>query len=191
MIGDLVLRLAKRLLPLAAVLALGACALPDYESFRAPTADTLFRPLSVTNYREKVLPPVPSEDMVDTSGRCAGAFVPAAASGDPNAPQGGVALPDAGVPMIPSAISLEMSECDVVKRAGVAQRVEIGRGGAGERTVTMTYLGGDRAGVYLFADGRLKSMERGAEAPAQPKTAKKPPAKKPNKPRQQTAIQVQ
>jgi hypothetical protein len=191
MIGDLLLRPAKRLLPLAAVLALGACALPDYESFRAPSVDTLFRPLSVTNYREKVLPPVPTEDLVDASGRCAGAFVPAAASGDPNAPQGGVALPDAGVPMIPSAISLEMSECDVVKRAGVAQRVEIGRGGAGERAVTMTYLSGDRAGVYAFSDGRLKSMERGPEAATQPKAAKKTPAKKPSKPRQQTAVQVQ
>src|SRR5262245_9941578 len=173
MIGDLLLRLAIRFLMLPAALALGACALPDFESFRAPSTDTLFRPLSVTNYREKVLPAVSTEDLVDPSGRCAGAFVPAAASGDPNAPQGGVALPDAGVPMIPSAISLEMSECDVVKRAGVAQRVEIGRGGAGERTVTMTYPSGDRAGVYLFTDGRLKSMERGAEAAMQSKPAKK------------------
>ncbi len=189
MTGEALLRLAVRFLMFPVVLALGACALPDYELFRPPTADSLFRPLSVTNYREKVLPPVPPEDLVDASGRCAGAFVPAAASGDPNAPQGGVALPDAGVPMIPSAISLDMSECDVVKRAGVAQRVEIGRGTAGGRSVTMTYLAGDRAGVYLFADGRLKSMERGPEPPPSPRTAKAKPAKKTAKPKQQTAVQ--
>jgi hypothetical protein len=185
MTGESLLRLATRLLVLAAGLALGACSMPDFESFRPPSADNMFRPLSVTNYREQLLPPVPPEDLVDTSGRCAGAFVPADATGDPNAPPGGVALPDAGVPMIPAAIALEMSECDVVKRAGVAQRVEIGRGGAGERTVTMTYLSGDRAGVYQFSNGRLKSMERGPEPPPQPKTAK--PAKKKSK--QRTAVQ--
>jgi hypothetical protein len=193
MTGEAFLGRAIRLLMIPAVLALGACSLPlpDYESFRAPTTDNLFRPLSVTSYKEKVLPPVPPEDLVDTSGRCAGAFVPAAASGDPNAPQGGVPLTDAGVPMIPSAISLDMSECDVVKRAGIAQRVEIGRGDIGGRAVTMTYLSGDRAGVYTFADGRLKSMERTAEALPEPKVAKKgKPAKKP-KPQQRTAIQVQ
>lgn len=168
------------------MLALGACALPDYESFRAPTADVLFRPLSVTNYREKVLPPVAAEDLVDASGRCAGAFVPAGS--DPASAQGAVPLPEAGVPMIPSAISLEMSECDVVKRAGVAQRVEIGASGPGGRSVTMTYLTGDRAGVYTFADGRLKSMERGPDQAPPPKVAKKP-AKKPASPKQRTAVQ--
>lgn len=191
MTGEALLRLATRLLMFPAVLALGACALPDYESFRAPSVDNMFRPLSVTNYREKVLPPVPPEDLVDASGRCAGAFVPGAA-GDPNSPQAAASLPESGVPMIPAAISLDMSECDIVKRAGVAQRVELGRGAAGERSVTMTYLSGDRAGVYQFTDGRLKSMERGPEPPAPPpKTAKGKPTKKPAKPKQQTAVQVQ
>lgn len=190
MIGEALVRLAKRLIGLTAALALGGCALPDFESFRPPSTDNMFRPLSVSNYKEKVLPPVLPEDLVDASGRCAGAFVPATPNGDPNAP-GSVPLPDAGVPMIPSAVSLDMSECDVVKRAGVAQRVEIGTGAGGERTVTMTYLSGDRAGVYTFASGRLKSMERGPEAPPQPKTAKKQPKKPAAKPRQQTAIQVQ
>jgi hypothetical protein len=193
MSGEAFLGRAIRLLMFPAVLALGACGmpLPDFESFRAPTSDMLFRPMSVTSYREKALPPVSPDDLVDASGRCAGAFVPAATSGDPNAPQAGVPLPDAGVPMIPSAVSLDMSECDVVKRAGIAQRVEIGRGDRGERKVTMTYLSGDRAGVYTFSDGRLKSMERGPDQPPEPKVAKKgKPAKKP-KPQQRTAIQVQ
>lgn len=175
----------------AAALALGACtsAMPDFESFRAPTTDNLFRPLSVTNYREKVLPPVPAEDLVDAEGRCTGAFVPAP-GGDPNAAQ---PLPDAGVPMIPSAIALDMSECDVVKRAGVPQRVDINRSPGGERMVSMSYLSGDRAGVYQFSNGRLKSMERGPEPPpgAAPKTAKKPAKKPPPRANQRTAVQVQ
>lgn len=183
------MRLIGKVLGFSIVLALGACALPDFESFRAPTADVLFRPMSVTNYREKVLPPVPPDDLVDASGRCAGAFVPAGGGGDPASAQGSVSLPEAGVPMIPSAIALEMSECDVVKRAGVAQRVEIGGGAGGARTVTMTYVSGERAGVYQFADGRLKSMERGPEAAEPPKTARSKPGKKTAKPRQQTAVQ--
>ena len=39
---------------------------------------------------------------------------------------GDVTLKEAGVPMIPAAIGLEMTECDVVKRAGIPDRVEIG-----------------------------------------------------------------
>jgi hypothetical protein len=180
------LRKTLNFLGCATVLALGACsAMPDFESFRAPSVDNMLRPLSVTNYREKVLPPVPADDLVDASGRCAGAFIPAA-GGDPNAAQ---PLPDAGVPMIPSGISLQMSECDVVKRAGVAERVDINKSPAGERLVTMSYLGGERAGVYQFSNGRLKSMERGPEPP--PEVAKKPAKKPPPRARQRTAVQVQ
>ena len=40
--------------------------------------------------------------------------------------QANVSLQQAGVPLIPAAIALEMSECDVVKRAGVAEKVDIG-----------------------------------------------------------------
>jgi len=187
-IGDLSVKFTARLLMLPAFLTLGACAaLPDFESFRAPSSDALFRPMSVANYREKVLPPVAPEDMVDASGRCAGAFVPA--GGDPAAAQGSVSLPDAGVPMIPATIALDMNECDVVKRAGVAQQVDIGKGPSGDRTVTLTYLSGERAGIYRFADGRLKSMERAPDQGPPPKMAKAKPAKKPAKPKQQTAVQ--
>ena len=65
--------------------------------------------------------------------------------------------------MIPSAIALEMSECDVVKRAGFPERVEIGANERNERTATLTYIGGARPGIYVFVDGRLTSMERGPE----------------------------
>ncbi len=75
-----------------------------------------------------------------------------------------------------------MTECDVVKRAGIAGRVEIGANERRERTATLTYINGERPGIYNFTDGRLTSMELGPEPPAPPKTAKKP-AKPPGKAR--------
>jgi hypothetical protein len=178
------------LLALPAALALCACALPDFDSFRAPTADAIFRPLSVTNVKDKVLPPVAPDDLVDASGRCAGAYVPPAESaGDQPGSQSPMTAQQAAVPMIPSPIALEMSECDVVKRAGFPERVDIGAGGRNERTATLTYVSGPRPGVYSFVEGRLKSMERGPEPAPAPKTAKKP-AKPAGKPRQAT-VQVQ
>ena len=112
-----------------------------------PTAANLFRPTSVTNYKDKVLPPVAAEDLVDASGRCAGALC----RGSQRRPAGGqanVPLQEAGVPLIPAAIALEMSECDVVKRAGVAEKVEIGTNERSERTATLTYISGQRPGIY-------------------------------------------
>jgi hypothetical protein len=80
----------------------------------------------------------------------------------------------------PSGISLAMTECQVVGVAGYTDRVEIGANQRGERTVTLTYLGGVRPGIYHFRSGRLVEMERVAE-PAQPKkpqrTAKSKPAR--------------
>ena len=77
----------------------------------------------------------------------------------------------------PTGIALQMTECQVVAVAGTTDRVEISGGPGGQRLVTLTYLTGDRPGIYRFINGRLNSMER-VEAPPQPKkptkTAKKP-----------------
>jgi len=154
-------------------LALGACTMPDMDSFRAPNAAALFTARSVSNYRDKVLPPVTPADLVDASGNCAGAYAPPAASGDQSV-QTSVPLKEAGIPPVPAAIALDMTECDVVKRAGVAERAEIGTNDRRERTATLTYTRGERPGIYNFVDGRLKSMELGPDQPAAPKTAKKP-----------------
>ena len=159
--------------------------MPDTESFRMPDSTNLFRRLSVTSYTDKPLPPVTAADLVDAGGRCAGAYMPP--SGDQPG-SGDVTLKDAGVPLIPPTVGLEMSECDVVKRAGVAEKVEIGNNDRRERTVTLTYLRGDRAGVYSFTDGRLRSMEMAASALEPVKTAKKQgKAGKPAKPAQRAA----
>src|SRR5204862_5964737 len=48
----------------------------------------------------------------------------------------------------PGGISLAMTECQVVAVAGYTDRVEIGGGERGERTVKLTYLTGDRPGIY-------------------------------------------
>jgi hypothetical protein len=117
--------------------------------------------MSVTNYKDRVLPPVTPADLVDAGGNCAGEL-PAAASGE-------------GMPAVASpVIALEMTECDVVKRAGIAQRVAIGTNERSERTATLTYTNGQRPGIYHFTAGRLSVMEAVPEQPAPPKTAKKP-----------------
>ena len=81
--------------------------------------------------------------------------------------------PAAGLPPElrgPSGISLAMTECQVVSVAGYTDRVDVSANEHGERLVTLTYLSGDRPGIYRFRGGRLVSMERVAEPPE----AKKP-----------------
>jgi hypothetical protein len=165
-------RFSVQFAALTAILVAGGCSLPDTDSFRGMSPSNLFRPMSVTNFRERVLPPVSAADLVDANGNCAGAPV---ASGDPSAPGG--ALPSEAT--LPGAIALEMTECEVVRRAGVAARIDIGANDRRERTATLTYTRGDRPGIYSFTDGRLKAMELGAEPPAPEKTVKKKPAKPP------------
>jgi hypothetical protein len=76
-----------------------------------------------------------------------------------------------------TGIALQMSECDVVQRAGPPQNIDISADRSGERTTVMTY-GGERPGIYRFVAGRLVRIERGAE-PVEPErpTKKKSPKK--------------
>ena len=150
---------------LSAGLALGACAMPDTDSFRAPNAASFVPP--------EVGDELQGQGAAAGGGRRSGrrqrklrrGLCAAAASGDQSV-QANVPLREAGIPLIPAAIALEMTECDVVKRAGVAERVEIGTNDRRERTATLTYISGQRPGIYNFVDGRLKSMELGPEPPA-------------------------
>jgi hypothetical protein len=153
-------------------LALGACSmLPDSDSFRMPDTSTMFRVMQVTSFRDKPLAPITPEELVDGQGNCAGVAAPAA--GSDGQPTG------ADAPLVVSSVALEMSECEVVRRVGVPQQVDIGAEPSGERGATLTYTVGARPGIYRFVGGRLRTMERGPEPP-EPKVVKKP-AKKPAK----------
>jgi hypothetical protein len=159
---------------ISAALALSGCAAVDWESFRAPDS-SVFAPRSVAALRDTSLKPVTAEDLVDAGGNCAAPF--ASATADPSAP--------ASPPPISAGVGLDMTECEVVKRLGPPERVEIGTNARSERTLTMTYVRGSRPGVYQFVSGRLNTMERGPEPEPPPKPARKP-APKPKQPRTAT-----
>jgi hypothetical protein len=162
-------QLVRRMMGLSAAFALGACALPDMDSFKS--IDTsIFRPASVAALRESTVRTITPEDLVDTDGRCG----PVVAE-DPS---------QTAVPAIPSGIALEMTECDVVKRAGIAEKVELGTNDRSERTVTLTFIRGARPGVYRFVAGRLITMERGPEPPPTARPAR--PTKPAPKPKRTT-----
>jgi hypothetical protein len=77
-----------------------------------------------------------------------------------------------------SGIALQMTECEVVQRAGNPEGIEFGNEG-GERSVVLTYTAGARPGIYRFGGGRLYSIERAPEPAGAAKPQKKsPPAKK-------------
>lgn len=103
--------------------------------------------------REPLSPgPAPASELVDAEGRC------------PAPPTEGPTL---------GGIALGMTECEVVRRAGAPSRVEIADE-HGERTVMLTYLAGERAGIYRFVSGRLVTMERTPE----PTTPERPTRQK-------------
>jgi len=109
------------------------------------------------------------------------AATPVSVSPEPDRPQ------QPGGPQIMGGIALGMSECDVVRRAGLPGNISISAGDRGERKVVLTYLAGTWPGIYTFDAGRLKVVDR---APV-PETPVKPPAKtkkakKPVKPKTAT-----
>lgn len=135
-----------------------------------------------------LLPPVAADELIDADGRCAGgkpataATVATAASesetstaGSPDAP------PMSGIgdmPTVVGGIGLGMSECEVTRRAGFPDNVNVGAEGD-ERSVTLAYMRGTWPGIYRFRAGRLVSIER--VAMPEPEKPKKP-GKKPTKP---------
>jgi hypothetical protein len=121
------------------------------------------------------------------AGDLASAPMPAAApvSANPNA---GLPEQPPGAPQIVGGIGLGMTECDVVRRAGLPGNLSIGAD-RGERKVVLTYLSGPWPGIYTFESGRLKIVDRAPvpEAPAK-SPAKKQKAKKAAKPKTAAAV---
>ena len=145
--------------------------------------------------------PVAPEDLVGADGRCspnATALVEApsqsvaAAPGAPRPAPVGATPKDAGQPAIGPAvmggIALGMSECDVVRRAGLPGNVNIRAGDKGERLVVLSYLTGSWPGIYTFDSGRLRIVDHASEPPAQPRPVK---TKKQMKPKTVTAAPVE
>jgi hypothetical protein len=137
--------------------------IPDPANFRLPDRST-FLPTTSNSYAAPLSPvtPVRSADLVDGQGQCAGA------------------VPGASDAASPRGVSLDMTECEVVRALGQPQAIDVTPQGAGQRRVVMTYKTGERPGIYEFIGGRLTGIERGNEPP--PAVAKKPPAKKPRPP---------
>jgi hypothetical protein len=125
--------------------------------------------MSFSGHREEfsLRPPGP-EDLVGPEGQCAGL-----AQSQVEDQSGETAQ----MPAVQGGIALQMTECDVVRRAGAPERVELGANERRERAVVLTYARGPRPGVYRFAGGRLYSIERGPEPPA-PARQQKAAAKK-------------
>ncbi len=178
-------RITMRLVALGALtLTIGACSsdLSPSQVSLLPKPETLLRKPDWASFSgaksEFVLRPVASEDLVGAEGQCA--FVgaeQAAGSADPAAAPG---APQAAA-LVPGAVALQMTECDVVRRAGAPEKVDLGVDERGDRAVVLTYTRGPLPGVYRFSGGRLFAIER---APGPPPTAAKPqkPAKTAKKP---------
>ena len=125
---------------------------------------------------------VAAEDFVDASGRCGGAVEPSDSAVGTMAGDLGSIPSGAGLPATtPGGVALTMTECEVVRRAGQPENIEIGANESGERRTVLTYLRGNLPGIYRFTAGRLNEIER---APLPPEPPKPPPRKKkPAKPK--------
>ncbi len=150
--------------------------LPDARSFMPANSNTYAGATAM-----RTLAPITPQDLVDGQGMCAGMPAPVVANPEPGAVTADPAQPPQ--PALPQPVALEMTECQVVNALGVPARTEIGANERGERSVTLTFMTTERAGIYRFNAGRLSMIERGPEPPPPPKPerkpGRKPPAKKP------------
>ena len=157
---------------LAAVSALGlsACGGIEVPQFYTPRWDpTVFVAPNASQFARKdaALVPVSAGDLVDASGNCAGA--PQAQS------------EQAAPALFARNVTLQMTECEVVRSLGPPASTQIGANERGDRKATLTYPSAERP-TYIFTGGRLSSIERGAEPPPEP--ARKKPAPKRQQSRQ-------
>lgn len=134
----------------ASAVATGACSdMPRWADVKLPSAST-FLPTTSNSFNQAAInssKPVRASDLVDAQGLCAGATASEGESGTNL-----------------NTVALDMTECQVVRALGVPQATDITRNASGDRTVTLTYLGTERGGLYRFVRGRLKSMERAPAA---------------------------
>jgi hypothetical protein len=141
---------------LAGWLGVLAVALAACSGFRVPTADDLIP--NAPKFELRTLPNNPPlrstrpPALIGPDGSCAG---------------------DSGE-FVGGGIALEMSECDVVRRMGPPQNVDVAANARGDRTAVLTYRQGERPGIYRFVAGRLVGIERTGDPEPEPER----PAKK-------------
>ena len=179
----------------ALALAIGGCSSDIVSNISnvnlLPRADQLARPdwLTYSGGKEDfTLRPVGPDDLVSQDGQCAitaqdaAAASAVAARNNPDAAAGAPREPSPEappeMPLQSGGIALQMTECEVVRRAGAPERLDFGGSQQGERTVTITYIRGSRPGIYRFSGGRLSSIERAPEPPPTAKSKAKPAKKK-------------
>ena len=114
--------------------------------------------------------PIAAEDLVSAEGYCPG-MAPPGGPADANAAAG-------PVPSTTGTVALGHTECDVVRGIGAPAGVNLSSNPRGDRVAIVTYLQGQRAGIYTFTAGRLTSIERAPQQEAPPKTVRSKPAKK-------------
>jgi hypothetical protein len=173
-------RIWRTNLPAAAALALtlAACSLDSGLFSKSDSkADATFAlnqaPKGETRHRL-----VTANDLIDASGRCAGEapqalnFTSGPQTG-PTTPNPAPPGPATGTaPPVRTGVALGMTECEVVRALGHTDRIEISTNERGQRSVTLTYVSGERPGIYRFEAGQLDSLERVDEAPGAPKAVK-------------------
>jgi len=160
---------------LMAGLAIAGCSRVELESFQLPKLSDQVRSVTMTaSAPVGMQSPVRSEELVDAQGNCAQAPMASATAGVEGASTDPVTVP-ANTAQALGGIGLAMTECDVVKRAGAPEKMELGTNERSERTLMLSYIQGTRPGIYSFVAGRLVAIERAPEPPAPPKPVK--PAK--------------
>jgi hypothetical protein len=180
-----------------ACLAAGACSSSTFDSNPFAQASSLFKHDATTFVGgRKASQVVTAEDLITADGTCAGGPAPVAPEYQPEPSTEGTvgqatrsaALPESDPLLRPAlGIALGMTECEVARRAGAPERVEVGADDRGERSVVLSYSRGERAGIYRFREGRLFTIERVAvveepKKPAKPKPAARPAVRQAAKP---------
>lgn len=165
-------------------LALGACSGDSFSKIDLGLPAPKVNPLGKDDPKQRV---VTADDLIGANGRCAGETTPDAAPQALNftaGPQTGAgagpaaqAAPAAPAP-VRTGVGLGMTECEVVRALGHTDRIEISTNERGQRAVTLTYVQGERPGIYRFVAGQLVSLERTGEPPPAPKARPKKAAKK-------------
>jgi len=118
---------------------------------------------------------VADNDLVDANGSCPARAAPPQPAA--NGQAAGPAAPGSDASALGEGIGLDMTECQVVDRAGPPNNVQLGRNPNGDRTAVLSYQSGPRPGIYHFERGRLTQMDRVEVAEPAPQPTKKKPAK--------------